>query len=54
MHGMMSGTFSSLIWRGDGVNIAVSFNQSNDPSGTDYGEVSTVLNRVADGIKQYP
>jgi CubicO group peptidase (beta-lactamase class C family) len=52
--GSLPGTWSMLLWRDDGVNIAAIFNQRSDPSGLPYEAINKVLNNVTDGTKKWP
>lgn len=49
--GSLPGTHSMLLWRPDGINIAVLFNQRTDSSGLKYDSILDVMNRAADSVK---
>jgi hypothetical protein len=40
--------------RGDGVNLAVLFNQRTDPSGRDYHRIKDDLDRAVDRVRKWP
>ncbi len=52
--GRLSGTTSLLVRRHDGLNWAVLFNQSSDPSGLSYGDIDPALHRAANAVKRWP
>ncbi len=52
--GSQPGTYTTAIWRKDGINIAVFFNQRKDPSKLDYKSIRKILNDVCDRIEQWP
>jgi hypothetical protein len=52
--GSLPGTFTLVVQRPDGVNLAVLFNQRTDPSGLSYEDIEKVLNKAADGVKVWP
>jgi WD40 repeat protein/CubicO group peptidase (beta-lactamase class C family) len=49
-----SGTYALAVHRTDGVIFVVLFNQRTDPSGLDYSVIRGLLDRVVDGIEQWP
>jgi CubicO group peptidase (beta-lactamase class C family) len=52
--GDMAGTFALAVQRADGVILVALFNQRKDPSGLDYSVLKGILEKVADGIEQWP
>lgn len=46
--GSLPGTFTMVLQRKDGLNIAALFNQRTDPSGRDYAAIKEYLNEAAD------
>jgi CubicO group peptidase (beta-lactamase class C family) len=46
--GELPGTFTMMMQRPNGVNIAVMFNQSKDASGKAYGKIADVMREIAD------
>jgi CubicO group peptidase (beta-lactamase class C family) len=52
--GSLPGTFSMLLWRDDGANLAALFNQRTDPSGLSYDAIKEALNKVTDNVKKWP
>ncbi len=53
-NGMIAGTCSLLVRRHDGLNWAVLFNQSSDPSGLSYWDIDLALHRAADAMQEWP
>jgi CubicO group peptidase (beta-lactamase class C family) len=49
--GSLPGTWSVVIQRADGVNIAALFNQRTDPSGLPYEAIRKMLNAAATNVK---
>ena len=52
--GYLPGTRTLLVRRRDGINWCVLFNQSDDPSGADYGEIDSLLHAAADAVSVWP
>jgi CubicO group peptidase (beta-lactamase class C family) len=52
--GSLPGTWTVVMQREDGVNIAALFNQRTDPSGLPYEAIEKILNKAADGIHTWP
>ena len=52
--GRVAGASSLLVRRHDGLNWAVLFNQSSDPSGLSYDDIDPALHRAADAVKSWP
>ncbi|HYV37659.1 MAG TPA: serine hydrolase [Gemmataceae bacterium] len=52
--GSLPGTWTMVVQRKDGVNIAALFNQRTDPSGLAYEDIQKMLNKAADGVKGWP
>ncbi|MBX2821696.1 MAG: serine hydrolase [Rhodothermaceae bacterium] len=53
-NGSMPGTYTYVIQRPSGVNIAVLFNQRADASGLSYAAIRDALIQAADGINVWP
>jgi len=53
-YGSLPGTFSFTYQTGDGVNIAVLFNQRTDPSGLDYGLIKEAIDGALAEVQQWP
>ncbi len=49
--GLLPGTWTLLLQRSDGVNVAVLFNQRTDPSGLKYDLIRNALDRAADSLR---
>lgn len=52
--GSLPGTSTLMVRRFDGLNWAVLFDQRDDPSGKDYGEIDGMLHQAADAVKRWP
>jgi N-acyl-D-amino-acid deacylase len=52
--GSLPGTWTMAHQRADGVVIVALFNQRKDPSGLSYNEIRDVMDRTADGIRNWP
>jgi hypothetical protein len=52
--GSLPGTFTMVLQRPDGVDIAVLFNQREGPSGMEYERIQRDMNKAADSVKKWP
>ncbi len=52
--GSIPGTFAMALWRPDGTNIVVLFNQRKGDVRHSYQSIHEVMNKTADGIKEWP
>lgn len=52
--GSLPGTFTMLLQRRDGVNVAVLFNQRTDPSGLEYSAIRARIANAAEAVERWP
>lgn len=52
--GSLPGTSTLLVRRRDGISWCVLFNQRDDPSGLNYGEIDGLLHTAADAVTDWP
>ncbi|MFB4314904.1 serine hydrolase domain-containing protein [Actinomadura sp. 21ATH] len=52
--GSLSGTYTVLIRRSDGISFAALFNQRDDASGKSYAEIDSLLNKAANAVTTWP
>ena len=52
--GSLPGTFTMVLQRTDGVQIAALFNQRDDVSGLDYLVIRKLLDQAADLVSEWP
>jgi len=53
-NGLLTGTWTLMVRRFDGLNWVVLFNQSDDPSGLDYWAIDAALQTAADAVTHWP
>lgn len=52
--GSLPGTFTLMVRRFDGLSWAVLFDQRDDPSGKNYGDIDPALHKAADAVRTWP
>jgi CubicO group peptidase (beta-lactamase class C family) len=53
-NGSLPGTSTLMVRRSDGLDWAVLFDQRDDPSGLDYGDIDPALHTAADAVTHWP